>query len=445
MNNTVGDGPMKAVLVTALALSASLSATAWAQQGPGPAPVAAPKASKAEIVAGIRKVLAENYVLAAKRAPLDAALAKGLKSGRYDVEDPGELNRLVNEDMFAVANDKHLGLSFDPRASADIAKRGSQGDAVENSPFVKALMRQRNYGLTEMKLLPGNVRYVRYDGFAWTGDESKAAIDAAMAFLRDGDAAIIDLRGNGGGSPEAVRRLTSYFVPAGTPLVTFHMRKDAPTKSTSEAIPGGQLGMPLYVLTSGRAASAAEEFVSHVSRLGFGTLVGETTAGAAYRNEYFPLPGGYLISVSVGYPELPEGGNWEGTGVKPKIAVPVDKALDRAQQEAALALAAKAQGPQKTELEWAAALHGARITPVAPARALAAYTGRYGPRTVALENGALTWQRDGSLKSAMVPLGGDLFALEGDPRTRIRFTGEGAVSGATIERADGSSSPAPRG
>lgn len=435
------------IALAALALSASLSATAQAQQvpGPGPAPAAAPRASKAEIVAGLRKAIAENYVLADKRAPLDAALAKGLKAGRYDVEDPAELTRRVNEDLFAVAADKHLNMAFDPRASAEIAKRGSQDDEIENTPFFKALMRQRNYGITEMKLLPGNVRYVRYDGFGWTGDESKAAIDAAMAFLRDGDAAILDLRGNGGGSPEAVRRLTSYFVPAGTPLVTFHMRKDAPTTSTSEAVPGGQLTLPLYVLTSGRAASAAEEFASHVARLGFGTLTGETTAGAAYRNEFFAVPGGYLISVSVGYPELPGGGNWEAKGVAPKIAVPVDKALDRAQQEAALALAGKAQGPQKTELEWTAALYGARVTPVAPARALAAYAGRYGPRTVALENGGLTWQRDGGPKSALVPLGGDLFALDGDPRTRVRFTGEGVVSGATIERADGSSSPTPKG
>lgn len=436
---------MKIAFVTALALSAGLSVVAQAQQGPGPAPVAAPRAGTAEIVAGIRKAIAENYVLAAKRAPLDAALAKGLKSGRYNVEDPGELTRRINEDMFAVAADKHLGLSFDPRASAEIAKRGSQDDEIENTPFFKALLRRGNHGITEMKLLPGNVRYVRYDGFGWTGDESKAAIDGAMAFLRDGDAAILDLRGNGGGSPEAVRRLTSYFVPAGTKLVTFHMRSEAPTTSTSEAVPGGQLNLPLYVLTSGRAASAAEEFVSHVARLGFGTLIGAPTAGAAYRNEFFAVPGGYLISVSVGYPELPGGGNWEGTGVAPKIAVPVEKALDRAQQEAALTLAAKAQGPQKTELEWTAALYGARLTPVTPARALAAYAGRYGPRTVALENGALTWQRDGGPKSVLVPLGGDLFTLDGDPRTRVRFTGEGGVTGVTIERADGTSTPSPRG
>ncbi|WP_171012487.1 MULTISPECIES: S41 family peptidase [unclassified Sphingomonas] len=437
---------MKTV-VAALVLSTGLVAAAQAQQGPArgpgvPSPIATPAASKAEIVAGIRKAIAENYVIAAKRAGLDAALAKGLASGRYEVADPGEFARRLNEDLYAVAQDKHLSLFFDPRMSAEIAGRGSQNDEIEDTPFFKAMMRQRNYGITEMKLLPGNIRYIRYDGFGWTGAESKAALDAAMVFLRDGDAAVLDLRTNGGGSPDAVRRIASYFVAPGTPLVTFHMRNAAPTTSTSEAVPGGRMQVPLYVLTSNRAASAAEEFVSHVARLGFGTLVGETTAGAAYRNEHYAVPGGFVISVSVGYPELPGGGNWEGKGVAPRIAVPADRALDRALQEAAAGMAAKAEGPMKVELEWTAALYAARVTPVAPARALAAYAGRYGPRMVAIENGALTWQRDGGSKSAMVPLGGDLFAFDADPRTRIRFTGNGAITGAVIERADGTSSPA---
>lgn len=432
---------MKILIAAALAFSLIGPAVAAGQTPP-----TAPATTRAEVIAGVRKALAENYVVESKRAALDAALAKGLASGRYEVADVQELIRRVNEDLYAVAQDKHLSLIYDPATAAEIARRGPQGDEMTDTPFFKAMMRKRNHGVSEMKLLPGNVRYVKYDGFAWTGTESQAAIDQAMAFLRDGDAAILDLRTNGGGSPEAVRRITSYFVPAGTDLVTFHMRGAAPDKSVSEAVPGGQMRVPLYVLTSGRSASAAEEFTSHVARLGFGTLVGETTAGAANRNEMFPVPGGFMMSVSVGYPELPGGGNWEGKGVAPAIAVPVDLALDRAQQAASLALAAKAQGPEKTELEWAAALYGARLSPVTARLPLERYAGRYGPRTVAATPEGLTWQRDGGPKSALVAVGPDLFALSLDPRTRIRFTTSGdQVTGIVIERADGTTSPSPRG
>ena len=46
-----------------------------------------------------------------------------------------------------------------------------------------------------------------------------------MRFLRGGDAVIIDLRRNGGGSPDAVQYLVSHFLEPNRPLVTFYMRR----------------------------------------------------------------------------------------------------------------------------------------------------------------------------------------------------------------------------
>lgn len=400
------------------------------------------------VVEAVRKTLRENYVLKERRPALDAALAKGLASGRYKVTDPQELSKRINEDLDAVAHDKHLGIGFNPQVAAEL-KPGGQGDDEdeEQSQFFRDLAQRNNHGVSELRVLPGNVRLLRYDGFMWTGSDSQAAIDHAIAFLRRGDAIVIDLRTNGGGSPDAVRRLASYFVPAGAKLVTFHMRDEKPTVSTADAeVAGGRVtGTPVYVLTSARSASAAEEFVSHVKGFGFGTLVGETTAGAAYRNDTVPIPGGFVLSVSVGRPELPDGSDWEAKGVAPKLAIAPELALDRAQQDALAQLAGKAQGPRRTELEWAAALHGARIARAAPALGLAAYAGRYGERSIAVEGAGLVFQRDGGMKSALIPLGGDLFALERDPRTRLRFVAaNGNVTGFVLERADGSKTEASR-
>lgn len=437
----------KLLLAGAIAAAAPFAFAAMpALAQPGQARPAAKFDPRATVEA-VRKTLRANYVLKDRRPALDAALAKGLASGRYKVADPQELAKRVNEDLDAVAHDKHLGMSFNPQVAAELKPGGQGDDDGEQTPFFRDLARRNNHGVSELRVLPGNVRLLRYDGFLWTGAESQAAIDTAMAFLRGGDAIVIDLRANGGGSPDAVRRLASYFVPAGAKLVTFHMRDETPTVSNAEAeVPGGRItGVPVYVLTSGRSASAAEEFASHVKGFGFGTLVGETTAGAGYRNDTVPIPGGFVLSVSVGRPELPDGSDWEAKGVPPRLAVAQDLALDRAQQDALTTLAARAEGPRKTELEWAAALSGARIARAAPALALAAYAGRYGERAITLEGTGLVFQRDGGPKSALVPLGGDLFALERDPRTRLRFvSANGAVTGLVLERVDGSKVEASR-
>ena len=390
-------------------------------------------------VEGIRKALRENYVVKERRAALDAVLAKGLAGGRYAGTDPQEFAMRINADLEAVAHDKHLNLRHHPELAAQIGT-GVQRDDTTESAYWRDLARRQNEGVRELRVLDGNVRLMRYDGFFWNGDASKAAIDAGMAFLRGGDAIIIDLRTNGGGSPEAVRRIASYFVPAGAKLVTFHMRDEAPTVSRAEAsVPGGQVtGVPVYVLTSGSTASAAEEFSAHVAGFGFGTLVGETTAGAAYRNDFFAVPGGFVLSASVGRPELPAGGDWEGKGVAPKLAVAPDLALDRAMQDALVRLAPKASGAARTELEWAAARYAARAAQAKPGLPASAYAGRYGERTVTADTTGLVYQRDGGLRTPLIPLGGDLFALEHDPRARLRFvTAGGAVTGIVLERADG--------
>lgn len=412
----------------------------------------APRDARA-VVADVRRIVRENYVVPERRAPIDAVLAKGLASGRYDGVAPPELAQRITDDMASVAHDKHLNLRFDPRAAG--TPRHGPGPGGPSGPpdaaAQEALARSNNYGVVDLKVMPGNVRVMTYNGFIWTGPESARALDQAMAFLLGGDAAIIDIRGNGGGSPEAVRHLASYFVAPNTLLVTFHMRNDPPTtSSTGSAVPAQGMwpkDKPLYVLTSGRTGSAAEEFSSHVAGFKFGTLVGETTAGAGYRNEIVPIEGGYALSVSVGRPELPDGrGDWEAKGVAPEIAVPVDQALSKALQLAYARLGTGASAGRKTDYEWMAAAQGAQVSPAALARPIDAYAGRFGVRVVSVEGQKLVYRRDGGVSTALLPLGPDLFALEVDPLQHVRFVVEGgAVTGFELRRSDGSIVVQPKG
>ncbi|MFC4061466.1 S41 family peptidase [Planomonospora corallina] len=123
------------------------------------------------------------------------------------------------------------------------------------------------------KKLPGGALYVRLPGF------HEGAADRVIAELRDRPKAVVlDLRGNGGGSPREVTRLlgafahgkvTSYFCP---------LKGDCVPNRTDDSVP--LLGSRLVVLTDRGCASACDDFSAAVKGNGLGALVGTRTAGA---------------------------------------------------------------------------------------------------------------------------------------------------------------------
>ena len=439
---------LRTIVLLGLASSAAIAAPARAQ--PTADTPAAASINGRAVVADVRRILAANYVLPDMRPKLDAALAKGLASGRYDVSDPAELATRINADLASVAHDKHLGMHYDPREQAGLAARPAWAGADDAPPSADDIRQaaQFNHGITELKVLPGNIRYMNYQGFIWAGPKTAEALDNAMRFLRDGDAIIIDLRQNGGGSPEAVQYLVSHFLDPNRKIVTFYMRGDpaSPLSSLASLPAGRMVGKPLYVLTSGMTASAAEEFTGHIDGFKLGEVIGETTAGAGYRNEFFPVAGGYVISVSVGRAVLASTGkDWEGVGIAPSAKVEQGKALDLAQAHALRRLAQSAPADEKSRLETRAAVLDAQLNPVATALPLATYAGVYGERSVTLDGNRLTWQRTGGPKSTMIAIGPNEFSFNEDPTSRIRFTVAGnAVTAVQLVRGDGSKVDAER-
>lgn len=428
-----------AQLMAAAAATIAAPATAAKAEGPATTAQAAPIDARA-VVDEARRAIRENYVITDKVEAVDAVLAKGVATGRYDVADPRQLAERINADLMSAANDKHLAIQFDPVTASML--KGPMGDEVTEGPQWERMAQLRNHGFTEMRVLEGNVRYANLEGFVWTGEKSAAAFDVAMNFLKEGDAAIIDLRYNGGGSPKAIQYLISHFVEPGTPLTTFYMggRKAPDRQVALTKLPAGRMvGKPLYVLTSRISISAAEDFAGHVGGYRLGEIVGETTAGAAYRNSFFPLRGQFMLSVSVGKAVLAStGGNWEGTGIQPTIPTDMHKALDAAHLHALRKLAATAPPPEKSRMEAKATMLAARLEPKSPALPLAAYAGAFGDRTISLEEGVLHSQRMGGPKSKLLSLGSNLFVIEADPGTRLEFAVmNGGAASLDVIRGDG--------
>ena len=168
---------------------------------------------------------------------------------------------------------------------------------------------------------------------------------AAMNFLANVDALIVDLRDNGGGDPKMVAFVSSYLFSTRTHLNDLWTRK---TSSTQEywtlEVPGKRLGgeKPVYVLTSKRTFSGAEEFTYNLKNLKRATIVGETTGGGAHPVSGHRVDEHFMIGVPFARAINPVSKtNWEGVGVEPDVKVSAADALSTAQKLAADKLAAK--------------------------------------------------------------------------------------------------------
>ena len=104
----------------------------------------------------------------------------------------------------------------------------------------------------------------------------------------------------------------------------------------------------VYVLTSGTTFSAGEEISYNLKAQGRAVLVGETTRGGAHPTEVFPITPTFEITVPVARAVNPvTGGNWEGTGVKPDVAIEAESALGKAHDLAIAAIRETCKDPEQ--------------------------------------------------------------------------------------------------
>jgi len=235
--------------------------------------------SKSAIIDWICLKMDEIYVFPDVAKKMEEHIKTKLKNGDYDsISDPRAFARQLRNDLVEISHDRHFNVTYAPEPSP----RFQRSDPEEEKKRKEQRIRQwkyDNYYFRKVERMDGNVGYLRFDGFANTLYAGDTAV-AALQFLKHCDAIIIDLRYNGGGGADMIQLILSYFLEERTHINSWYIRRlDRTDQSwTSTYVPGKKLlDTDLYVLTSGRTFSAAEEFTYDLKNLDRATLVGETT------------------------------------------------------------------------------------------------------------------------------------------------------------------------
>ena len=384
------------------------------------------------VVDSLKSKLNANYVFPEVAKKMGADITTKLKNGDYNsINDPNAYANQLTEDLQAVSKDKHLRVSFAPDFIREREETVTPEDSIAMRNRWINRMKRDNFGFKEVKIMAGNVGYLDLRSFSNVEFAGPTAV-AAMNFLSSSDAIIIDLRNNGGGSPAMIQLISSYLF-GGQPvhLNSFYWRPtDRTTQTWTLPHVSGQRSpdTPVYVLTSGRTFSAAEEFSYNLKNMERATLVGETTGGGAHPGGTQPVTDRFMVWMPEGRAINPiTKTNWEGTGVSPHIETTSMEALDVAYIKALEGLKEKYKDDEDMSAFYAWHLAGPKVkqNPVSlEAQVLKKFAGTYGPRKVTLENGKLFYQRGTNPKYELFPYSDHEFMLKGLETFRIRFLSE---------------------
>ena len=293
------------------------------------------------------KQLKDNYVFPDVAQRMVETVQNYLGKRTYDQAISEEaFCDLLTEHLQQVSHDKHLRV----RIRDAEARSSSDSDQVST---VERLIAQ-NYGFNRVERLAGNVGYIELKGFA-SAEYAGQTLVHTMGFVANTDALIIDLRENGGGVPSMVCLFCSYLLTEEPlHLNSFYWRPSNETQQfwTFPFVPGERyIGKPVYLLTSRRTFSGAEEFAYDLQVLKRAMVVGERTRGGAHPGREYPLSDSIDVFIPSGRAINPiTGGNWEGRGVQPDVEVSEADALRVAHVRALTEIQTAKTGMSKFQL-----------------------------------------------------------------------------------------------
>lgn len=286
-------------------------------------------ASHIEIIKCLSEKLKAYYVFPDIAEQICMHLKKHLDDEEYSNITEGELFALaLTKHMQEVNSDEHLWVRWhlEPLPDDDTLRHNREW---QEKQMLEA--RLDNFGLHKVERLPGNIGYIDIRCFhkvTWGGDTAIAA----MNFLSNASALIIDLRKCTSGYPAMIALMGSYLLgEEPIHLSSIYWRDDDMIQQywTLPYVPGRHFGdIPVYVLTSKVTFSGGEEFASILQTRKRATVIGDKTDGGAHPGASYRIHPHFEAFIPIGRAINPvTGKDLEGIGVTPDISVPQEHAF----------------------------------------------------------------------------------------------------------------------
>jgi len=325
---------MRLALLSLLLLAGSVGAVAQQAERAGaaaasPEPIKLDSATRRSLILKVTGQLKKSYVDRELGQKVADALLAHERHGDYDgIADGPDFAALLTRHMRDVSQDAQLEVIY---SRTPLPERRA-GLITEVSAGYRQAMQQSNCTFEKVEVKPHNIGYVKLNSFPEASVCRQTASDT-MAKLNGVNAIIFDLRDNRGGFPNMVALIAAYLFDH--PEYVYNPREDTTEQSwTRSPVPGSKLAdKPVYVLTSPRTISGAEQFTYDLKMLKRATIVGETTAGAAHSGVFHRIDDHFGIGIREVRPINPFGRrDWDGTGIEPDVKVNAADALATAQR-----------------------------------------------------------------------------------------------------------------
>ena len=383
--------------------------------------------TRMQVVDSLSSSLRKNYVFLDTAIKMGDYIKKRLKGGTYNAfTNPNQFAQALNADLHAVYDDRHLLIRYDPQMEKSLQDTSNTERDLRHGEDMH-FAQQQNFGFRKIEILSGNIGYVYFDRFFSVNERSSETVNSVFSFLKNTNALIIDLRINGGGDPEMVKYICSYFFKTKTHINDlYERRKNKTDQFWTEPVNNSDTftSIPIFVLVSRHTFSGAEEFSYDLQSLHRATIIGETTGGGAHPVSPEMISNGFIGNIPFARAINPvTGKNWEAIGVKPDVQINADSALDAA----TLSYydhqinTSRDSSTVKT-IKWSRDMLNAKLHPFnTDTTTLKTYIGNYADRIITFENSRLYLKGSDNKKLKLIALSQTFFKLDNTDNLKLEF------------------------